>query len=300
MISFIIDVKKPKRPLREIISRDIRAISTDDLCLDLALSCSISIPFSDACKASVFTSEIAAVFDRHTPLRARTVTQRPSAPWMTSELKLLKAEKRQAERRWRKTVLPESKLIYKALVSKMNNLITKAKKCYYESKISAATTSRCLFDFVSEMYGKGKKCILPNNISHEKMPEMFNDFFISKISQIRSVLDTRNCEPVVNTSVFTGEKLLSFNSLSREQVKRIIISSPCKSCCLDPLPSNILFQHIDLFIDCITSIVNDSLANGLMPLCYRKAVISPLLKKPNLDVNILKNYRPVSNLPFLS
>ena len=37
-----------------------------------------------------------------------------------------------------------------------------------------------------------------------------------------------------------------------------------------------------------------------MPLCYRKAVISPLLKKPNLDVNELKNYRPVSNLPFLS
>ena len=300
LISFIIDVKKPKRPLREIMSRDIRAISTDDLCLDLALSCSISIPFSDACKASVFTSEITAVFDCHAPLCARTVTQRPSAPWMTSELKLLKAEKRQAERRWRKTGLPESKLIYKALVSKMNNLITKAKKCYYESKISAATTSRCLFDFVSEMYGKGKKCILPNNISHEKMPEMFNDFFISKISQIRSVLDTRNCDPVVNTSVYTGDKLLSFNSLSREQVKRIIISSPCKSCCLDPLPSNILFQHIDLFIDCITSIVNDSLANGLMPLCYRKAVISPLLKKPNLDVNILKNYRPVSNLPFLS
>ena len=84
LISFIIDVKKPKRPLREIMSRDIRAISTDDLCLDLALSCSISIPFSDACKASVFTSEIAAVFDRHAPLRARTVTQRPSAPWMTS------------------------------------------------------------------------------------------------------------------------------------------------------------------------------------------------------------------------
>ena len=29
-------------------------------------------------------------------------------------------------------------------------------------------------------------------------------------------------------------------------------------------------------------------------------MISPLLKKPNLDVNNLKNYRPVSNLPFLS
>ena len=32
----------------------------------------------------------------------------------------------------------------------------------------------------------------------------------------------------------------------------------------------------------------------------KSAVIKPLLKKENLDCNILKNYRPVSNLPFLS
>ena len=30
------------------------------------------------------------------------------------------------------------------------------------------------------------------------------------------------------------------------------------------------------------------------------ALISPLIKKANLDQNELKNYRPVSNLPFLS
>ena len=32
----------------------------------------------------------------------------------------------------------------------------------------------------------------------------------------------------------------------------------------------------------------------------KKAVVKPLLKKSNLDQNILKNYRPVSNLSFLS
>ena len=30
------------------------------------------------------------------------------------------------------------------------------------------------------------------------------------------------------------------------------------------------------------------------------AVVRPLLKKSNLDLNIFNNYRPVSNLPFLS
>ena len=32
----------------------------------------------------------------------------------------------------------------------------------------------------------------------------------------------------------------------------------------------------------------------------KHALVKPVLKKPGLDHNVLKNYRPVSNLPFLS
>ena len=43
-----------------------------------------------------------------------------------------------------------------------------------------------------------------------------------------------------------------------------------------------------------------SLIEGIVPSSMKSAVIKPLLKKENLDCNILKNYRPVSNLTFLS
>ena len=33
---------------------------------------------------------------------------------------------------------------------------------------------------------------------------------------------------------------------------------------------------------------------------FKHAIVTPLLKKSNLDPNVLKHYRPVSNLPFLS
>ena len=33
---------------------------------------------------------------------------------------------------------------------------------------------------------------------------------------------------------------------------------------------------------------------------FKRALVSPLIKKPQLDLSILANYRPVSNLPFLS
>ena len=50
----------------------------------------------------------------------------------------------------------------------------------------------------------------------------------------------------------------------------------------------------------ITSIFNNSLVDGIFPLDFKNSLVIPLLKKPSLDVNVLKNYRPVSNLSFIS
>ena len=78
------------------------------------------------------------------------------------------------------------------------------------------------------------------------------------------------------------------------------MSSPAKSCSLDPIPTSMLIQNVDFLIDCITAIVNESLSSGTMPECLKHAIISPLLKKQSLDRNEFKNYRPVSNLTFVS
>jgi len=43
-----------------------------------------------------------------------------------------------------------------------------------------------------------------------------------------------------------------------------------------------------------------SLLTGHVPHSFKVAVIKPLLKKPTLDPDVLANYRPISNLPFLS
>lgn len=42
------------------------------------------------------------------------------------------------------------------------------------------------------------------------------------------------------------------------------------------------------------------MVNGIVPPDFKKAFVIPLLKKSSLDPNIFSNYRPVSNLPFLS
>ena len=57
----------------------------------------------------------------------------------------------------------------------------------------------------------------------------------------------------------------------------------------------LLYEKLDMVLP-----INTSLTTGIVPRDLKTAIIKPLLTKPSLDNNLLKNYRPVSNLPFLS
>ena len=77
------------------------------------------------------------------------------------------------------------------------------------------------------------------------------------------------------------------------------MSAPSKSCSMDPLPTCLLKKGIDVLLPCITSIINRSLEVREFPATFKHGLVTPLLKKSDLDHEILKNYRPISNLPFL-
>ena len=77
------------------------------------------------------------------------------------------------------------------------------------------------------------------------------------------------------------------------------MKAPSKSCELDPLPSWLLKECVDELSPIVTCIANTSLSHAIVPLSLKTALMRPLLKKPGLDKEVLKNYRPVSNLPFI-
>ena len=73
-----------------------------------------------------------------------------------------------------------------------------------------------------------------------------------------------------------------------------------KNCALDLLPASVLTKCLQRLPPVITDIVNRSLDEALMPNSLKTALIIPLLKKTNLDTEDFKNFRPVTNLPFVS
>ena len=72
------------------------------------------------------------------------------------------------------------------------------------------------------------------------------------------------------------------------------MTSRTKSCSLDPMPTSILKEAIDVLL------CNASLFSGQLPVSRRHVIITPLLKKSSLDAMDLKNYRHVSDLTFVS
>ena len=68
------------------------------------------------------------------------------------------------------------------------------------------------------------------------------------------------------------------------------------SCELESVPTWLLKTCIDELLPLMTALINKSLSTGTFPDLFLEAIIRPLLKKPNLDVDTLKSYRPVSNL----
>ena len=94
--------------------------------------------------------------------------------------------------------------------------------------------------------------------------------------------------------------VIYFKQVSQEEIRKIIMKSPSKSCLLDPWPTFLVKECIDILLPSITRLVNCSLSEGVVPDEFKKAIVTPLIKKSSLPPNDLKNYRPVSGLGFIS
>ena len=86
----------------------------------------------------------------------------------------------------------------------------------------------------------------------------------------------------------------------KRKLRKVISDSRTTSCDLDPLPTWLLKMGIATFLPILLFIVNLSLSTGEFTSSLKKAYVTPLLKKAGLDADILKNFRPVSNLSWIS
>ena len=234
--------------------------------------------------------------DEFAPVSQRkTKKKRRSNYVFDQEISEAKQVRRQLERQYRKNKLEVYRQMLKSQVFKVRDLVLKHKARVVRNKLSTGSPKE-LFAQVRSLISPDVK-MLPSGYDDDvKLAEDFATFFQSKVDSIVSEFNQSLPMPIYteNPSIV---RFAEFSPLSVDQVHEL---RRIKCSQLDPIPTQQFSLIWPVLLPYVCKLVNMSLKSGVFPTSYKESHITPLIKSPSLDSDLLQSYRPVSNLSFLS
>ena len=161
-----------------------------------------------------------------------------------------------------------------------------------------------LFNLIDDLLTVKSAPPLPSHDSPQVLANSFADFFDNKIVSLKERLRSSNFVDndlsIVINQPSCSSCFNNFSEVTVDQITKLIAKSKPKTSKLDPAPTGLIKQSVNIVAPFVTNIINASLTSGIFPTDLKKGLILPLLKKPSLDREELCNYRPITNLTFLS
>ena len=197
---------------------------------------------------------------------------------------------RAAERRYRQTCSDADKSLWSMELQALRQLYKKKNCSYWRAEI--AETKGDMKRPWRTLHGVLEEA---SNVNVGKLTaEDFAVFFKDKVESVRT---STASTPLYNVPSKATPTLEQWTAVNNDETMKLIGSVLCKSCKQDPW---LVKDMSGLLLPFISLLFNKSLASGSYPSEFKKAVVRPLLKEHGLDAGQMKNYRPTSNLPFLS
>uniref|UniRef100_A0A3B1IUE7 Reverse transcriptase domain-containing protein n=1 Tax=Astyanax mexicanus TaxID=7994 RepID=A0A3B1IUE7_ASTMX len=246
----------------------------------------------------IFNSKIRSVLDLVAPEREKRISLTKKTPWKTEQLQQLKRKCRKAERVYRKTKLHVHYDILKNCIEEYNKGMRTQRQLHFSKIIDENSNNpKFLFSIIDRLLNPTTTKYWLLEASPSKC-ESFAQFFNDKIYNIRSNLMSLKPEALI---IFKPQSVMQdFRKISLTELHKIITQLSSATCTLDPIPTSFFKQILESVIQNVLEIINCSLDTGTVPDALKVAVVKPLLKKHNLDSSVFNNFRPISNLPFLS
>ena len=305
-VSCVIEQLRPPLVRKVIKARNWTSVSSDNLQTEFkTLGASIEKSSNVNDLTTKFTKSLTDIVEKHAPQKERTILCRPTVPWYSGYLKQLKQFRRSIEKIFMSYRSELTKKVYSHVRNVYSAEVARAKNEYYQTRISEADGSiKKLFAVTSDLLGRSKDNPLPLHTSAVSLANNFLRYFADKIIKLRDDLDgVSTIQPCSIHSVDSNDSNINlftaFKPLSEIDITKLVKTSKPTTCELDVIPTSKLKRHFTDLAPLVTEIVNRSLLSGVFPDEWKSAVIKPLLKKKGLPLE-LQNYRPVSNLTFLS
>ena len=216
-------------------------------------------------------------------------------PWFDSDCIKAKRNKRRLERAYHRTGLVVDRLRWTKAIRDMHTFFNSKERAYWEAKVAAAASnSKKRWQILNKLMCKDVESQIPDSAT----AEAFSKFSTHKVESVRSA--TENATPPSFSPCPKPCCFDTFQPLTPEQVLILIKRAPDKTSDLDPVPTWLVKEFAPIFAPLFAHVLNVSLEKGYLPASQKEAIVYPGLKKPSLDSDDLSNYRPISNLSFVS
>ncbi|KAL9959876.1 hypothetical protein ACROYT_G033246 [Oculina patagonica] len=301
-------IKKPSFTVKEISYRKIKGIDIELFSHDVRSSALIQdSPDNLDDLVNLYNTTLSEILDCHAPLVTKTIKVRPLVPWYDDDIKDARRERRRAERRWRRTRNSSDLTNFKAKKNYATYLMNVARKRFYTDFIKEnSSNQRDLFNATRKLLKQENEVLFPPLKDKLQLANEMGDFFVKKICDIHSKLDkmteglpSNDSDSLTNPSKTAAVTMELFSQLTECNVRDLVLSSAKKTCMLDPIPTPLVVNCLDVLLSVLTKIINTSIMTGQFANGWKCALVNPILKKAGLDL-LYKNYRPISNLQYVS
>ena len=302
LLVFPLNVPRPPVCFTNISTRAWRNFDENKFLADLQASplCSPSILLSELSVdelQELYDSTLVALVDRHAPRRTTRRRHQPTTPWFDSECAAAKRKVRMYERQYRRTNSSNDRNIW------CNQTIDSSSSSTKGNKANIGIRKFRTVKVILRNYGAAcPRCFERRNLSY-RIPRSsvqngsrkpFKQSSTEFVRQLRLLLRLLSKVRVVSPI----SRISSFLTMLLSDVSSVLLHANSVNSILHPhgLSRNMLTSCLHLSSSCSTL----HWPSGLFPTSQKCASVTPALKKVTLDPFDLGNYRPISNLTFVS
>lgn len=243
----------------------------------------------------MYHSVLQSLADRFAPVRKLKLRRQRLAPWMDDECRRQRRQSRRLERCYRRTQSIADRQAWVAQERRRHHVYRQKERAYWSAEVMMQTGQpKNLWRTMNCILGRKRSSKLPRN---SPSAQQFLDLFNEKVAAVHRSTAGGTAQSTLPDARVTFD---TFDYCTEDDVQRAITGAASKSCALDPLPTTVLKEFLPELLPFLTDLCNSSLLQGSLPLSQRQAIVFPRLKKVGADPADGSNYRPVSNLTFMS
>ena len=150
--------------------------------------------------------------------------------------------------------------------------LRKAKRTYFQTLIGQASNQSEVFKITKILLNSKADMLLPAANSDKELADQFSEFFGTKIKTIRDEIVPRFNSRNQPSLAVASSSLSKFELADEWEVTQVIKLMATKSCDLDPMPTWLLKNHLDILVPFITLIVNLSIQSSFCPICTEGSI----------------------------